>query len=187
MGKMDDSSITSTLPPELERKIFEIAFPRPKSVPDVMRVTWHVKNWVESLLYRTLVVRCTSRPADFFPCCSAEKFMENTSTEKMSYLRDSVRNPVIYLLSRKETHIVLSTCRSVGNLYVRATGYPTLQYVAAEVLQRTHLALPTSYNILVGPMILAMVKSLRALAILCPTHLYTHPPSSLSSRTTRAS
>ncbi|KAJ6458204.1 hypothetical protein C8R45DRAFT_1183648 [Mycena sanguinolenta] len=43
------------LPPELERKIFEIAaLTRPKRIPTFMLVNKHVKYWVEPLLYRVV-------------------------------------------------------------------------------------------------------------------------------------
>ncbi|KAJ7091689.1 hypothetical protein C8R44DRAFT_412011 [Mycena epipterygia] len=45
------------LPPELEREIFETcALSRPSEIPKLLLVSPRVKEWVEPLLYRTLVV-----------------------------------------------------------------------------------------------------------------------------------
>ncbi|KAJ7629850.1 hypothetical protein B0H17DRAFT_1091096 [Mycena rosella] len=48
---------TPALPPELERQIFEIcALFRPVSIPKLMLVAWRVKQWIEPILYRTVVI-----------------------------------------------------------------------------------------------------------------------------------
>ncbi|KAJ7112714.1 hypothetical protein C8R44DRAFT_882466 [Mycena epipterygia] len=128
---MDDSSITPTLPLELERYIFEIAaLARPKSIPDLMRVAWRVKHWLEPLLYRTLVVRHLAEPTDCFPSCDVATFMKIASTQKMSFLRDSVRNLVVDFLSTEDTHAVLSACPSVENLHVITAGTSNLPFTA---------------------------------------------------------
>ncbi|KAJ6574558.1 hypothetical protein B0H19DRAFT_1254249 [Mycena capillaripes] len=45
------------LPPELERKIFEICtYAQPVSIPNLMLVAARVKEWLEPLLYVTIVV-----------------------------------------------------------------------------------------------------------------------------------
>ncbi|KAJ7176342.1 hypothetical protein C8R43DRAFT_557444 [Mycena crocata] len=47
------------LPPELERQIFEtsaLAHCQPVATLNLMLVAWRVKNWVEPLLYRTVVL-----------------------------------------------------------------------------------------------------------------------------------
>ncbi|KAJ7100933.1 hypothetical protein B0H15DRAFT_464941 [Mycena belliarum] len=47
----------AAFPRELERQIFEIAaLSRPTSIPTLVLVAWRVKEWVEPLLYRTLIV-----------------------------------------------------------------------------------------------------------------------------------
>ncbi|KAJ7131233.1 hypothetical protein C8R44DRAFT_871755 [Mycena epipterygia] len=118
---MDDSPMAPTLSPELERPIFELAaLSRPKEIPTLMRVSWRVKLWVEPLLYRTLLIRGTSHltVTDCFPSCGVDTFMQIASTEKASFLRDSVRNLMVDFLSTESTHAVLSACKSVENLHV---------------------------------------------------------------------
>ncbi|KAJ6496190.1 hypothetical protein C8R45DRAFT_985172 [Mycena sanguinolenta] len=46
---------TPTLPPELERTIFEIAArSRPEKIPILMLTAWRIKHWLEPLLYRAV-------------------------------------------------------------------------------------------------------------------------------------
>ncbi|KAJ7112708.1 hypothetical protein C8R44DRAFT_249942 [Mycena epipterygia] len=116
---MDDSSTTVTLPPDLERCIFEIAgLLRPRAIPTLMRVAWRVRYWVEPLLYRTLLIRHYYRQGDCFPCCSVETFMEIASTERVSFLRGAVRNLMVCMQFADKTHVILSTCLSVENLSI---------------------------------------------------------------------
>ncbi|KAJ7319357.1 hypothetical protein DFH08DRAFT_942291 [Mycena albidolilacea] len=50
-------AMTRFLPQDLEREIFEFsALSNPRSIPKSVLVARHVKNWIESLLYRTLSV-----------------------------------------------------------------------------------------------------------------------------------
>ncbi|KAJ7131237.1 hypothetical protein C8R44DRAFT_978191 [Mycena epipterygia] len=95
-----------------------------------MRIAWRVKLWVEPLLYRTLLIRRTSHltVTDCFPSCSLSTFMEIVSTEKASFLRDSVRNLVVDFLSTENIRAVLSTCKSVENIHVIVADSPSLYY-----------------------------------------------------------
>ncbi|KAJ6563999.1 hypothetical protein B0H19DRAFT_74829 [Mycena capillaripes] len=50
------------LPPELERIIFEIvALSRATTIPKLMLIAWRVKDWLEPLLYRTVVIGDSSQ------------------------------------------------------------------------------------------------------------------------------
>ncbi|KAJ6538362.1 hypothetical protein DFH09DRAFT_1398713 [Mycena vulgaris] len=62
---MSNSSSALTLPPDLERSIFELAALRTHrvTIPKLMRVAWRVKHWLEPLLYHTLVFG-TADPID---------------------------------------------------------------------------------------------------------------------------
>ncbi|KAJ7659091.1 hypothetical protein DFH06DRAFT_1130657 [Mycena polygramma] len=54
LGGIADA-IQPNLPPELERHIFELAaLSHPMLIPNMIRVAWRVKLWIEPLLYRTL-------------------------------------------------------------------------------------------------------------------------------------
>ncbi|KAJ7241650.1 hypothetical protein C8J57DRAFT_1526817 [Mycena rebaudengoi] len=64
-----DSAISSSLPLDLEREIFEIAANRyPESIPTLL-VAQRVLQWIQPLLYRTLVFRSLlpRDPAAFCP------------------------------------------------------------------------------------------------------------------------
>ncbi|KAJ7095067.1 hypothetical protein C8R44DRAFT_813875 [Mycena epipterygia] len=52
-------SIAPRLPPELERLVFEsAALSHATDIPNLILVAWRIKNWVEPLLYRAVLV-CT--------------------------------------------------------------------------------------------------------------------------------
>ncbi|KAJ7112706.1 hypothetical protein C8R44DRAFT_882459 [Mycena epipterygia] len=140
-----DDSIAPILPPELERPIFEIAaLSRPKAIPDLMRVAWRVKHWwgfsVEPLLYRTLVVKASPETTDLFPSCTAETFMQIACTQKVSFLRDSVRNLRVYSLVPEHARTVLSTCTNVKNLHICVRGGPAQHaFPAFDTMPLRHL------------------------------------------------
>ncbi|KAJ7224649.1 hypothetical protein GGX14DRAFT_557508 [Mycena pura] len=69
-----------TLPAELERQVFELtALSRPVCIPRLMRVALRVKQWVEPLLYRTLIFNKVL--IDGFPRCTMEIFTQITQTK----------------------------------------------------------------------------------------------------------
>ncbi|KAJ7616522.1 hypothetical protein FB45DRAFT_1034839 [Roridomyces roridus] len=54
---MDSPVSSPSLPPELEREIFELAaYCRPVSVPTLMLVAWRVHGWVKHLLLRVVLL-----------------------------------------------------------------------------------------------------------------------------------
>ncbi|KAJ7616529.1 hypothetical protein FB45DRAFT_1063957 [Roridomyces roridus] len=54
---MSAAGSVAMLPPELERQVFELAaYTQPHCIPRLMRVAWRVKEWVEPLLYRVILL-----------------------------------------------------------------------------------------------------------------------------------
>ncbi|KAJ6522209.1 hypothetical protein DFH09DRAFT_1191855 [Mycena vulgaris] len=106
------------LPLDLERHIFElIALSRPTLIPNLMRVAWRVKHWLEPLLYRTLVFG-TTHIVNGIPRCHPETFKRIVQPKPASFLRDSVRNLMIYKVPDEQFDTILSACAGVENLWL---------------------------------------------------------------------
>ncbi|KAJ7657273.1 hypothetical protein DFH06DRAFT_1473260 [Mycena polygramma] len=106
-----------SLPPELERQIFEMAArSRPTSIPRLMRVAWRVKHWLEPLLYHTLIFNMN--PIDGFPRCTIETFNRIVRTKPGSFLRDSVRRVVGRHLSFNNISNILTACPGIEHLNI---------------------------------------------------------------------
>ncbi|KAJ6572438.1 hypothetical protein DFH09DRAFT_406927 [Mycena vulgaris] len=140
----EDPPVGPTLPFELERQIFELAaLSRPALVPTLLRVAWRVKHWVEPLLYRTLVIDTVDR-LDGIPSCSLDTFMHIRRNKSASFIRDSVRNLFIYLVSVERTRIIISACTGAENLWLIPTGHPdpidsSTPRVAVDSMSLRHL------------------------------------------------
>ncbi|KAJ7041439.1 hypothetical protein C8F04DRAFT_1230464 [Mycena alexandri] len=80
-----------SLPSDLERKIFELcAISRPVSIPKLILVAWRVKEWVEPLLYRTVVLH-GSTTIDGYPTFTQSALIR-VMGRNPALLRSSVRN-----------------------------------------------------------------------------------------------
>ncbi|KAJ7686303.1 hypothetical protein B0H17DRAFT_1072241 [Mycena rosella] len=127
---MADDYSPTTLPLDLERHIFELsAVSRPVSIPNLLRVAWRVKHWVEPLLYRTLII-CKEpenyRKVDELPWCTLEDFNQIVRrTESASFLRDSVRNVMFQHLNAGEIDSILSACSGLHNMHALGCEDPT--------------------------------------------------------------
>ncbi|KAJ7096939.1 hypothetical protein C8R44DRAFT_748718 [Mycena epipterygia] len=120
-----ESLIISILPPELERVVFEIsALSHPKSILNLLRVARRVKHWVEPLLYRTLVIQRTAESTDLFPSCNPETFIQIARRHPAPFLRDTVRNLLVWMPSTEEAYAIVSACSRVENLYICVNGDP---------------------------------------------------------------
>ncbi|KAJ7138656.1 hypothetical protein C8R46DRAFT_1137480 [Mycena filopes] len=76
------------LPRELERTIFEVAArSRRRLIPQLMRVAWRVKEWVEPLLYEIVLIR-NDILVDGHPVCSPQTL----ATKTLAFLQNSVRH-----------------------------------------------------------------------------------------------
>ncbi|KAJ7156508.1 hypothetical protein C8R43DRAFT_998211 [Mycena crocata] len=118
----DECSTAAIFPPELERQIFEIsAFLRPVCIPRLMRVAWRVKEWVEPLLYRTIVIDV--RPIDGLPACSRDTFRHITRTKSAAFLRNSVRNVIASdVLQPRLFKEIISAFTGLENLHIQGRG-----------------------------------------------------------------
>ncbi|KAF8190657.1 hypothetical protein K438DRAFT_1763109 [Mycena galopus ATCC 62051] len=115
------------LPPELERKIFETAaHARPLCIPDIMLVAWRVKEWVEPLLYRTLIFgpfydQCT---LDGHPVANAIAFVSviHSGSKPASFFADAVRH--LYMATYTPlSAVILAVCSGVEDLWIGGTDY----------------------------------------------------------------
>ncbi|KAJ6779209.1 hypothetical protein DFH09DRAFT_1404885 [Mycena vulgaris] len=112
----------SRLPPELERQIFEIAaLSRPVAIPTLMLVAWHVKTWLEPLLYR--VVSLTDRPSmDRFPHSTSEILLRAVREKPTGFPEKSVRHLYLWQAYQHDMAVILPACTAVTSLFVMTTG-----------------------------------------------------------------
>ncbi|KAJ7204155.1 hypothetical protein GGX14DRAFT_647683 [Mycena pura] len=126
----------SGLPSELERIVFKLAaLDRPSSIPTLIRVAWRVKQWVEPLLYRTLVIN--DSPIDGIPSCDMDTFRRIAETKSPDFLADAVRNVMIGPTPISQLQTILSACRGIQNLYF--SGHVFVQRTTIDILPLRHL------------------------------------------------
>ncbi|KAJ6468919.1 hypothetical protein C8R45DRAFT_435870 [Mycena sanguinolenta] len=110
---------TATLPPELERHIFELAaLSRPVSIPHMMRVAWRIKQWVQPLLFLTLVFGCDS--IDGLPVCDVEIIA--CLAQHPDSILDAARNVIAFLISPAALNTIIQACPRIENLFMLPTG-----------------------------------------------------------------
>ncbi|KAJ7204163.1 hypothetical protein GGX14DRAFT_647729 [Mycena pura] len=123
------------LPSELEQNVFKLAaLDRPLSIPTLIRVAWRVKQWLEPLLYRTLVI--DDSPIDGIPCCDMDTFRRITETKSPDFLADAVRNVMVGSSHDDHLHAILSACPGIQNLHF---GNAYTVRAALDVLPLRHL------------------------------------------------
>ncbi|KAJ7663250.1 hypothetical protein DFH06DRAFT_346612 [Mycena polygramma] len=107
------------LPPELERQIFEIAAHTcPFSIPDMMRVAWRVKHWIEPILYHTLIFYMN--PPEGFHRCTIDIFRHIARTKPEFFLRNSVRKVVVRYMG-DDLGDILTECPDIESLDIVGT------------------------------------------------------------------
>ncbi|KAJ6461536.1 hypothetical protein DFH09DRAFT_1229094, partial [Mycena vulgaris] len=112
-----DPPIFPAFPFDVERIILEMtALSRPVSIPALMLVAWRVKDWVEPWLYRTLVIGTDT--IDGIPRCDMETFRRIARTKPPFFLRDSVRNLMVYSVPAEDAQHITSLCSAVENVYI---------------------------------------------------------------------
>ncbi|KAJ7108967.1 hypothetical protein C8R43DRAFT_1139771 [Mycena crocata] len=128
---------TQDLPLELERYIFEIlAVSRPTSIPTLMLVAARVKEWLEPLLYRTLIIGCV--PLKEFPRCNAQRLLAMEPAPML----DFVRNIVVQSLSHYDIELLLAACPNVVNVNFQEVLSPACLGVLGRLpLRNLHLAI----------------------------------------------
>ncbi|KAJ7017411.1 hypothetical protein C8F04DRAFT_1156516 [Mycena alexandri] len=105
------------LPPELEREIFEFAaLSRPVMIPKLMLVAWHVKEWVEPLLYRTIVF---DDPIDGYPAFTIDVLLSAIRSKPAFFFHNAVRHISFQTggyISPADGMVVISACSGVENI-----------------------------------------------------------------------
>ncbi|KAJ6574433.1 hypothetical protein B0H19DRAFT_1124474 [Mycena capillaripes] len=110
------TSPSPTLPPELERQIFELyAISRPLSIPRLILVAQRVKEWVEPLLYRTMALNWTSSIPNF-PVFRVDNIVRAIRTKPLSFFHTGVRHLRITPDYTDEHAEILAVCTGVENL-----------------------------------------------------------------------
>ncbi|KAJ7434673.1 hypothetical protein FB451DRAFT_956255, partial [Mycena latifolia] len=105
------------LPPELERKIFEIcALGRPVSIPKLMLVALRVKEWVEPLLYRTITLNAVEPSVDGYPNFTSSILRRAIRRKSATFFQIAVRNLHFFEDCEDDLVMILSICTGVENL-----------------------------------------------------------------------
>ncbi|KAJ7087506.1 hypothetical protein C8R44DRAFT_820224 [Mycena epipterygia] len=118
---MESAVLWDGLPPELQRHIFEIcALSRPVSIPTLMLVASHVKEWVEPLLYRTITFH--HMHTSMIPAFTSKILAKTLKSRPACFLEQAVRH---VLLPGVQTDVqrglseqTLSVCTGVQNLWI---------------------------------------------------------------------
>nr|GAT57015.1 predicted protein [Mycena chlorophos] len=131
------STTSSRLPPELERKIFEIAaLEYPATAPAVLRVARRVFIWIEPLIYRYIMTQHNAdvrgvryalrhKPAGYFEKHVRHLFLrvgeEDSDPEEMDEL----------ILSHDEGYELLMRCTNIESLWIAGVaGDEEVRYIA---------------------------------------------------------
>ncbi|KAF7345701.1 hypothetical protein MVEN_01590100 [Mycena venus] len=112
------------LPPEIERVIFEsVAFSHPVRIPNLMQVAWRVKDWVEPLLYRVIIVMPASTSGDsLVPICRPEILLRLISTKPPLFFHFHVKTLHVEGIFPPQSEVIipqiLAACTGVTSLVV---------------------------------------------------------------------
>ncbi|KAJ7726290.1 hypothetical protein B0H14DRAFT_553818 [Mycena olivaceomarginata] len=135
------SRVALIFPPELERKIIELAaHDHPICMPTLMLVAWRVKEWVQPLLYQTLFFGSSYRlKGHLTPRAETFASLIQSSTKPPSFFHQTVRSMFISDYdSLPAADLILSTCSGVENLSIagirQRTALPVLSGLALKRL-----------------------------------------------------
>ncbi|KAJ7461193.1 hypothetical protein FB451DRAFT_490402, partial [Mycena latifolia] len=120
---MDPSeSSPPALPPELEQQIFEIcALSRPMSIPKLMLVAWRVKEWIEPILYRTIVIGAFEHEESYPIFTASDILLSAIKRKPAAFFHSAVRNLTLYTDYVDDLPTILSACTGVENLWTTDT------------------------------------------------------------------
>ncbi|KAJ7624113.1 hypothetical protein DFH06DRAFT_757114 [Mycena polygramma] len=111
------------LPPELERTIFELAaLSHPTSIPKLMLIAWRIKEWVEPLLYRVVLVSAASdsyAEQRHFPVYTPAIMLRTITNKPPEFLQLAVKH-LFFEASTQLTEVetILAACAGVTGLFV---------------------------------------------------------------------
>ncbi|KAJ7055926.1 hypothetical protein C8F01DRAFT_1373416 [Mycena amicta] len=112
------------LPPELECAIFQLtASAYPRIIPTLLLVAWRVHEWVEPLLYRTIIFK--TKALDSVPSLLVyplDDFKSTVVTERNPSPFLSVHNCMICVLHEDEALSVLAAMPAIQNLFISVSG-----------------------------------------------------------------
>ncbi|KAJ7705460.1 hypothetical protein B0H17DRAFT_1038052 [Mycena rosella] len=116
----------STLPTDLERKIFETAaLMHPNTIPVLLRVARRVLVWIEPLLYRVLRISSSD------PLTVLDAVRRAMKAKPANFFRDNVRHICLSSLSWsvKDTYALLRLCPRVVTLSTMSRFLPPLHQI----------------------------------------------------------
>ncbi|KAJ7619860.1 hypothetical protein DFH06DRAFT_1341940 [Mycena polygramma] len=144
------------LPLELERIIFELAA-HYGSIPNLMLVAYRVKEWLEPLLYRTMVVDGTWTGRDAGPSRCTLEIITQVARDRPAVL-SSVRSLMLTVYDPNQGRTILAACPNVVNLYIGVKSppmgnedFPRSVYPALDFLQLQHLSCDLQHFFLHAP------------------------------------
>ncbi|KAJ7833876.1 hypothetical protein B0H14DRAFT_2514769 [Mycena olivaceomarginata] len=111
------------LPPELERVIFKLAaLARPKKIPILILAARRVKEWVEPLLYRVVIVCSYSAAPAWggcgFPIFTVDVLLRAIATKPAQFLQNSVQHLFLDApLEPSALEAICEECNKVVNLF----------------------------------------------------------------------
>ncbi|KAK7051995.1 hypothetical protein R3P38DRAFT_2858019 [Favolaschia claudopus] len=110
------------LPPELEQEIFEIAtLQHPDSIPNLLLVSRRVRQWVETIKYRTIFPHHQhSLSIRHRSTCSEDELLEAIESKSKSadFFRERVRHLFVEGLDETELETVFSVCDNIRSLVI---------------------------------------------------------------------
>ncbi|KAJ7051533.1 hypothetical protein C8F01DRAFT_1174866, partial [Mycena amicta] len=111
------------LPPELECHIFQLAARlNPELVPALLVVAWRVKEWIEPLLYNTLILQTElTRGIANVRSCPID-LITGTQAKSPAFLRKNVINCMLFVVDVEEARSILSVLQRVENLFISVSG-----------------------------------------------------------------
>ncbi|KAF7341510.1 hypothetical protein MVEN_01888500 [Mycena venus] len=160
-------AVASDLPLDLERTIFELAaYSRPVCIPNLMRVAWRVKHWVEPALYRTLLINVAPR---FYPIppCNTTIISRVAGTPPMGHV---VRNVMFTQSHEDDLDILVHACPHIENLYI-----PVHRAWLAKRFPLGFAALPLTHLYCDGKFLHKVLEQGGAFPRLTHLHLFTAP------------
>ncbi|KAJ7060805.1 hypothetical protein C8F01DRAFT_175231 [Mycena amicta] len=117
---MQETLTSPHLPPELELIIFEMAARwEPTSIPTLVLVAKRIREWIEPLLYRTLVFTSSDcATVKGMPGCDLDIFAQIVASKSEAFLRGAVKNVMAPSLTGNNIRAILKACPGLENIYI---------------------------------------------------------------------